>query len=186
VEPKIEADVEKRRRSIRMKNRNYALPGLYFVTICAHERRCVLGQVVNAGFAPSALGLIARECWVSIPEHFAGVMLHEFVVMPNHIHGLIAIMPSSPCRGAASLRPSARGNDERCRSRFPGGNRAVVQDHRRKEGTQTAGMEWPSVAAELFRASVARREGIFRCKQIHRGKSHEVGVGSGESTGKPH
>jgi putative transposase len=90
----LKAEGEKRRRSIRLKDRDYGLPDVYFVTICANERRCMFGQVVEGRFAPSALGLLARECWVAIPRHFAQVALYEFVIMPNHLHGLIGIMPS--------------------------------------------------------------------------------------------
>jgi putative transposase len=93
MEPKIEGDARKRRRSIRLKHRDYSLPGLYFVTICAHERRCVFGRIVDAKFAPSRLGRIVRECWMAIPEHFPQTGLHEFVIMPNHLHGVVAITP---------------------------------------------------------------------------------------------
>lgn len=87
-------DDEKHRRSIRLKNRDYGLPDVYFVTICAHERRCIFGDIVDGHVVPSELGRLGRECWVAIPQHFAQVTLHEFVIMPNHVHGLIAIMPS--------------------------------------------------------------------------------------------
>ena len=99
MELKIEGDAERRRRSIRLKHRDYTLPDVYFVTVCAHERRCIFGRVVDACVEPTGLGQVAHECWVAIPQHFPQVALHEFVVMPNHIHGLIAIMPS-PLVGA--------------------------------------------------------------------------------------
>jgi putative transposase len=81
------------RRSIRLKHRDYALPGPYFVTICAEEKRCIFGRIDNGGLVPTELGRLVRECWVSIPEHFPQTTLHAFVVMPNHVHGLIAILP---------------------------------------------------------------------------------------------
>jgi hypothetical protein len=64
--PETGSDGEKHRRSIRLKNRDYALPDLYFVTICAHERRSIFGSIVDAWLAPSALGQIARESWTAI------------------------------------------------------------------------------------------------------------------------
>ena len=87
----IESDTEKHRRSIRLKYRDYALPGPYFVTICAHEQRCLFGRIVGARLAPSELGRLVRECWVAIPMHFPKATLHEFVIMPNHLHGIVAI-----------------------------------------------------------------------------------------------
>ena len=56
MEPQMESDAEKRRRSIRLKYRDYTLPGPYFVTICGHEKRCVFGSIVGARLAPSELG----------------------------------------------------------------------------------------------------------------------------------
>src|SRR5215470_8021248 len=79
------------RRSIRLDRRDYSFPGTYFVTICAYERHSVFGRITNGKIIPSALGQLVRECWVAIPLHFGQVTLHEFVVMPNHFHGLIAI-----------------------------------------------------------------------------------------------
>jgi REP element-mobilizing transposase RayT len=79
------------RRSMRLTYLDYAFPGMYFVTICAHERHSVFGLVRDARVVPSKLGQLVRECWVAIPEHFAQVELHEFVIMPNHLHGLIGI-----------------------------------------------------------------------------------------------
>ncbi len=93
MEAIFESDAERHRRSIRLKDRDYALPDLYFVTICAHERRCVFGCIENGSLAPSELGRLVRECWVAVPEHFPRVALQEFVIMPNHIHGVIAITP---------------------------------------------------------------------------------------------
>jgi putative transposase len=81
------------RHSIRLKHRDYSLPGLYFVTICTHQKRCFLGHIVQGRLALNSLGQIARECWVMIPNHFAQVHLHEFVLMPNHLHGILSIVP---------------------------------------------------------------------------------------------
>ena len=64
---------------------------------------------------PSALGRLVRECWVAIPLHFPQVELHEFVVMPNHLHGLIAIVrkPTAPPAPAAAPTPLV-GAQHRC------------------------------------------------------------------------
>ena len=83
-----------RRRSIRLPGYDYTQPGAYFVTICAHERDPTFGQVVNDEMVLSENGRIAQSCWGQIPAHSAHVELDAFVVMPNHIYGIIVIRHS--------------------------------------------------------------------------------------------
>src|SRR5258708_19901324 len=78
-------------RPMRLKTRDYSLSGLYFVTICASQRRCVLGRIEKEQVELTALGHIARESWIAIPLHFARVNLHSFVIMSNNFHGVIEI-----------------------------------------------------------------------------------------------
>jgi REP element-mobilizing transposase RayT len=77
--------------SIRLTHRDYRTPGIYFVTICTHQKKCIFGKIVSNTAWPSALGQIVHECWIAIPSHFAHVNLHAFVIMPNHVHGIIEI-----------------------------------------------------------------------------------------------
>ena len=119
MEPISEAEARGNRRSIRLKNRDYALPGPYFVTICAHERHCVFGCIADGSLVPSALGHLVRECWVVIPEHFPRATLYEFVIMPNHLHGVIAL--ASHLHGLIALAPLV-GAQHRCA--LPGGTTA--------------------------------------------------------------
>jgi len=104
------------RRSIRLDRRDYSFPGTYFVTICAHERHSIFGRITSGKIIPSALGWLVRECWVAIPLHFVQVTLHEFVVMPDHLHGLMAIVRKvfkPPAITAARPRPLV-GAQHRC------------------------------------------------------------------------
>ena len=78
-----------RRKHLRLAGFDYSLPGAYFVTICTHRRRCVLGKIANSTVRLNALGRLADGCWTAIPNHFPEVQLDEFVVMPNHIHGIL-------------------------------------------------------------------------------------------------
>lgn len=64
---------------------------MYFVTICTHEKKCLLGRVAGSRVEPSRLGQVAAECWLRIPEHFPRVQLDAFVVMPNHLHGVLVL-----------------------------------------------------------------------------------------------
>jgi REP element-mobilizing transposase RayT len=80
------------RRSVRLKGYDYASPGAYFVTICTHERLCTLGAVENGSIALSPAGVLVHEVWQSIPRRFSGTRLDAFVVMPNHVHGVVVIV----------------------------------------------------------------------------------------------
>jgi putative transposase len=89
---KVKISLERRhRRSIRLRNYDYSQAGGYFVTICTHQRGCLLGEITDENTELSKIGKIAQECWFEIPKHFGDVQLDEFVVMPNHVHGIIII-----------------------------------------------------------------------------------------------
>jgi len=80
------------RRSIRLKGYDYTQPGAYFVTICTHSREILFGQVMDGEMVLNEYGQIVQACWREIPAHFPHVALEAFVVMPNHIHGIILIV----------------------------------------------------------------------------------------------
>ncbi|GAB5534921.1 MAG: transposase [Rubricoccaceae bacterium] len=84
------------RRSPRLRGYDYRQPGLYFVTIVTADRQLVFGEIHDHAMALSEIGELARACWEAIPEHHVGVELDAFVVMPNHVHGLIALTGASP------------------------------------------------------------------------------------------
>lgn len=79
------------RRSIRLQGYDYSQPGGYFITICTHNRKCLFGDVVNGEMILNAFGDIVKNCWLEIPEHFPHVGLDEYVIMPDHVHGIIII-----------------------------------------------------------------------------------------------
>jgi REP element-mobilizing transposase RayT len=79
------------RRSIRLKEYDYTSPGWYYVTICTHQQAVLFGDINNGRIVLSSIGKMAREYWLQIPNHFKFVELDEFVIMPNHIHGIIII-----------------------------------------------------------------------------------------------
>jgi len=83
--------VSMQRRSIRLRNRDYSGPGTYFVTICSSSH--VFGRVRDGGMVLSPSGEIAHECWTNIPDHFSHVRIDAFVVMPDHVHGILLFDP---------------------------------------------------------------------------------------------
>ncbi len=80
-----------RRTSIRSKGYDYLRPGVYFVTVCVSHRDCLLGEIIDGQMRINVTGQMVHSVWYEIPKHYAGVSLDAFVVMPNHIHGLIVI-----------------------------------------------------------------------------------------------
>lgn len=93
------------RRSIRLKGYDYSQNGLYFITICCKDRTHLFGKIENNTPTVGAenllpnnnmmvlndAGKIANDCWLQIPNHFPNVILHEYIIMPNHIHGIIEL-----------------------------------------------------------------------------------------------
>lgn len=65
--------------------------GTYFVTICTKYRQHYFGYIENEKMVLSKIGMIVEECWKKIPQHFRQITLDEFIVMPNHVHGLLSI-----------------------------------------------------------------------------------------------
>jgi putative transposase len=84
------------RRSIRLPGYDYTQPGAYFVTFVAHDRECLFGDVVDGVMRLNAFGEIVRDEWFRTAVVRPYVMLDpdEFVVMPNHVHGIIWIVRS--------------------------------------------------------------------------------------------
>ena len=79
------------RRSIRLPGYDYSQPGAYFVTICVHGRRPILGDISGGQLRISRYGEIVQACWDNLPSHYIHVELDAFVVVPNHIHGIIRL-----------------------------------------------------------------------------------------------
>jgi putative transposase len=77
--------------STRLKEYDYSRPGGYFVTICTHNHDRLFGDVQEEEMKLSPIGEIARKCWEDIPKHFNNIDLDAFVIMPNHLHGIIMI-----------------------------------------------------------------------------------------------
>lgn len=98
------------RISIRLQGYDYTRAGLYFITLCCHDRAHLFGEVSNSKMNLNDAGKIAEVCWKAIPNHFPEVVIHEYVIMPNHIHGIIEISggtENGPSVEAENLPPRA-------------------------------------------------------------------------------
>lgn len=82
------------RRSIRLKGYNYSSSGIYFLTICTQSMNSLFGNISKGKMFLNDAGMVAQSCWMQIPLHFPFVCLDEFVIMPNHVHGIILIKES--------------------------------------------------------------------------------------------
>jgi REP element-mobilizing transposase RayT len=84
----------KNRRSIRLPEYDYSSPGFYFVTITTRDKLPIFGSLVDYAVQLNEFGRIAEDYWREIPTHFKYVELDEFIIMPNHVHGIIVIKDS--------------------------------------------------------------------------------------------
>ena len=98
-------DPEKHHRhSIRLKGYDYSSLGKYFITTCAHNRECIFGHIQNDEMVLNDVGQGIWQVWNSLPTRFPSMDLNEFVVMPNHVHGIIVIAEIP--RGAENSAPT--------------------------------------------------------------------------------
>jgi REP element-mobilizing transposase RayT len=77
------------RKRLRLAGFDYAGQGPYFVTVCTKDRACLFGNVVDDSMRLNAAGIMARDVWLGLPTHYVNVVLDAFVVMPNHVHGIL-------------------------------------------------------------------------------------------------
>jgi len=96
------------RRSIRLEGHDYAGPGAYLVTICATTH--LFGRIAAGEMRLSPFGDIARDCWTSIPNHFPHVRIDAFVIMPDHVHGILFVADRGlRCQAVGQISPGSLG-----------------------------------------------------------------------------
>ncbi|MCD6499128.1 MAG: transposase [Deltaproteobacteria bacterium] len=102
------------RRVMRLAGYDYGRAGAYFVTICTHEHRCLFGRIVDGTMVLNDAGRVVEKVWDDLPRHYARMETDAFVIMPNHVHGIIVLAPdeSSSAAGAegAMNRAPTLGN----------------------------------------------------------------------------
>lgn len=89
------------RRSIRVKDYDYSRAGAYFLTMCLQSKRCLFGNVANGEMMLNDAGKSVRHIWNDLPKRFLSIKLDKYVIMPNHMHGIII------CRGEPCVRPES-------------------------------------------------------------------------------
>ncbi len=91
-----------RRRSIRLKDYDYTQVGTYFITICIQNRECLLGFIEDGMINLNKAGEMIKSEWICLRQRFEHIVLDEFIIMPNHMHGIINI----DRRGESCIRPN--------------------------------------------------------------------------------
>ncbi|NOR46179.1 MAG: transposase [Candidatus Delongbacteria bacterium] len=93
------------RQSIRLQSYDYSKAGMYFITICTYNDENLFGRIIDGIMILNDAGMIAHKYWMEITNHFPNVILDEFIIMPNHIHGIIQTVTAV---GVQHLEPSKR------------------------------------------------------------------------------
>lgn len=97
------------RRSIRLVGYDYTTAGAYFVTLCAEDRLPLFGAITDGIMQPNDAGRMAVAVWDEIPIFCPGVEIDEFVLMPNHLHGIIVLTGTDPRTAPRPSFPARRG-----------------------------------------------------------------------------
>ena len=100
-----------RRKPNRLKGYNYRRAGAYFVTIVVQGRLCLFGDIVGEEMKLNDAGNMIRRTWDALPQRFPNIRIDTFIVMPNHIHGIIVINPPNHMRATTRVAPTAHGRD---------------------------------------------------------------------------
>lgn len=99
------------RRSLRYKDYDYRTVGAYLVTIVTANRENLFGEVIDGSVHLNRLGQMVQGSWEAIPDHFPAVELDEFVVMPNHFHGIVLIMDAPQAPPLTENAPKHNNNE---------------------------------------------------------------------------
>lgn len=95
----------KQRKSIRLRKYDYSNNGWYFVTICTKDRQEYFGNIISDEMNLNEYGGIIKKCWLGISDYFNNIELDQFIIMPNHIHGIVVIVGAGFSRPINPLHP---------------------------------------------------------------------------------
>ncbi len=124
------------RRTIRLKGYDYSQAGAYFVTICVRNRQCVLGDVFDGEMKLSEYGKVAVESWHWLARRFTYIELDEWIVMPNHLHGIIVIHDDQISRGDSRIAPTGRKSLGRLMGAFKTVSTKRINEMRKTPGAK--------------------------------------------------
>jgi putative transposase len=94
------------RKSIRLAPDSYKQCRAYFVTVCTHEKQCLLSTIDGQSTVLTKYGEIVRSAWLDLPNRFAGLVLDEYILMPNHLHGVLCFVGAGLARPSSATKPA--------------------------------------------------------------------------------
>jgi REP element-mobilizing transposase RayT len=153
-----------RRRSLRLRGYNYASPGAYFVTLCTQGRACVFGNIMDAILHRTDAGGMIETAWRELPAFYPGVNIDEFIIMPNHVHGIVVLVGAAP-----------RGRPVSGQAQGPAPTTVSLSDVVQRFKTITTcryaigirGLRWPSFRGRLWQRGYYER--VIRDEnEVHR------------------
>ena len=104
----------RRRNTLRLQGFDYTQLGAYFVTICTRNRECFLGEVGNGKMRLNDAGRLVKTVWDELPRHYPHIQLDAYIIMPNHVHGIVWLT-----RGAGLKPAPTNTNDDKARHGLP-------------------------------------------------------------------
>ena len=116
------------RKSIRLPGYDYSRPGWYFVTVCVNGSINLLGKIENNIMKPNTYGKIVIHFWQWLEKHYPNVVLDQWIVMPNHLHGII-IIKHEECRGGSRTAPTQNEVKPKPLGRFIGAFKTASTKH---------------------------------------------------------
>ena len=129
-----------RRRSVRLRRYDYAQAGAYFVTVVAQRRMCLFGEVVEGEMRLNGAGEMVETWWRKLPEKHPGVDTDAFIIMPNHIHGIVII--NTTVGATPRGRPDAGGTERK---------RALVANQGQPHGAAPTGDDVKPTLGDIVR-----------------------------------
>ena len=143
-----------RRRSLRLAQYDYTSAGAYFVTICTNQGDCLFGCIVDGEMQLNDAGKMVEQCWLDTCRGFAGVVADEYVVMPNHFHGILFLPGNNEVSTEQGAQQECR-HGERCvgAGLVPAVDGATISD-----GATTR------VARTAWAGETARMGGVCVCR----------------------
>ena len=92
------------RKSIRLATDSYKQRRAYFVTVCTHKKECLLSRVNGQTIELSSRGEIVRAAWLGLPNRFGGLELDEYIIMPNHLNGILCFVGAGLARRSSATK----------------------------------------------------------------------------------
>ena len=117
------------RRSIRLAGYDYSQARAYFVTVCSQNRECLFGEVAGGEMKLNEAGRMVQSVWHGLPHHYPHVHLDQFIVMPNHVHGLIVLSDGIVGAGFKPAPTKRHGLPEIARAFKAFSSRRINQSH---------------------------------------------------------